>query len=229
MGTQAVEDLSKVEAARIVVDERPEDPQAHQQLAEAYLAEGNRPEALEEYHKAADLYFHQGQSIEGVKTLCDTIELQGGFSRAEENWIDELTRVLFMSAESPDFDVMFDVVKQRACLGRSMQILQARRLLILGEYPNSKTILEDFLGEDEKNELARTVMAELFFMTGKNEDALEWVNELMVNTLLPEWLVRHLNWLQKQSCIFRWMELTLIWSRRQKIFVDCPIGSGATI
>jgi tetratricopeptide (TPR) repeat protein len=184
--------------AQMAVRERPDDLEAHRKLGDAYLEEGKLPQALDEYKRAVGLAFEQDRRLEGVEILSDMVKLQGGPLQADRGWVDDLTEALFNNVHAEEFQAMDEIITKKFPDWVVIPILEARRLLLNGEYAESKRILDKVLEGSPDNVLAQAVSAELKFKTGENRDALASINSLLNDSRLPSWLRLHLANLQQE-------------------------------
>lgn len=190
--------LHMISEAQALVAAKPNDPNAHRMLAEAFREAGRIEEAVESYLVAAELALSQGRIVEYVKLFSDAIELQGGMDRADRGKVDAFTKVFFSKVSPEEFQAMYDVAGKKFPRWELMPILDGRRLLLIGELVQSKELLGRILAGNPEDLLAQSVFAELEFRMGNTREALNAMDRLMADPRRPPWLESYLAELRRQ-------------------------------
>jgi serine/threonine protein kinase len=194
----AVSTFSKVEQAEKVVNERPNDPAAHLNLAEAYRSEGMNPNAADQYLEAGLMFVDQKRFLEAVKALNEAIYLQGGPRAADPGILERVVQILFTSAPDESFTPIYQQTADMFPAWDIPKICEARSYLYQDRMDRAQVILEGILGSDPDNIYASSVKTELTFLRGMNEEALTQVKLLRNRQGLPDWLSEYLQNLEQE-------------------------------
>jgi predicted Ser/Thr protein kinase/cytochrome c-type biogenesis protein CcmH/NrfG len=177
-----------IEESLKLIDERPYDPEAHLQLAEAYRSEGMDQESAEQYMEAGKLLIDQQRFIEGVKALNESILLQGGLKNADRETVEMVIEILFMSAVDQNLAPMYEKSALQFPNWDILKICEARSYLYRNEIGRAQDLLDEALRRDPESQIAKAVMAEITFHQGRNEAALSQVQGLLNQPRIPSWL-----------------------------------------
>jgi predicted Ser/Thr protein kinase len=179
---------SRIEECQSIVDERPDDPEARLQLAEAYQSEGMDQEAAEQYLEAGLLLIDQRRFEEGVKALNESILIQGELKDANPEIMNKVIEILFMSAQDESLAPMYERSAAQYPNWDILKICQARSHLYQHEIDRTQVLIDEALRRNPESQFAKAVMAELKFYQGMNEEALFQVKELLNDPRIPIWL-----------------------------------------
>jgi serine/threonine protein kinase len=183
-----VKPISRIAEAENAVAERPDDPDAHLHLAEAYRSEGMNQKAVEQYLEAGSILIDQNRFEDGVNALNEAILLQGGLKDADKVVVDKVEEILFLSASDDSLAPMYQHSAQRFPNWDVLKICEARSHVNRGQLERAQFILDELQGDHQNPLLVDTVRAELTFMRGMNEEALSQVTSLLNKPEIPEWL-----------------------------------------
>jgi serine/threonine protein kinase/tetratricopeptide (TPR) repeat protein len=189
---------SRIEEAEKIVAERPDDPDAHLQLAEAYHAEGMIQKAVDQYLEAGSILMDQKRFEDSVNALNEAIVLQGGLKDADRGTLENVEKKLFLSASDNGMVPMYQSMANRYPNWDMLKVCEARSYIYLGQMDRAEFILDEILSNSPDNLLANAVGAELAFLKGMNEEALSQILTLLNKPNLPEWLREHLQKLERE-------------------------------
>jgi len=189
---------SLIDEAKNEVDQRPDDPDAHLKLADAFHLEGMKEGASREYIQAGTLFLEQDRVEEAVKALNEAIILQGGLRDADPAIVEKLVEVLFISAPDKNLASTYTRTSDKFSNWDIVKICEARSLLYNGDLDQAQLMIDEILRKNEASYLAQTVSAEITFMMGKNQEALVLVNEIQSFPNLPGWLGEFLNQFERE-------------------------------
>jgi serine/threonine protein kinase len=179
---------SRIEEAEIAVAERPDDPETHRQLAEAYRSEGMNQKAADQFLEAGLILADQGRSLEAVKTLSEAILLKGGVKDLDPATVQRITEIFFISATEESLTPVYQNMADRLPNWDVLKTCQARNYLFQDKMERIQPLLDEVLSNDPGYLLANAVEAEWTFKRGMNEEALSQVKELLSDPRLPDWL-----------------------------------------
>jgi serine/threonine protein kinase len=188
---------SAIEQAILEVEQRSNDPDAHLMLADAYLQEEMHGESAEEYFEAGMLFLEQERLEDAIKAMNESIVVQGGIKEADAEKIEKLVEVLFVFAPDRKLTPMYTHSKAQFPNWEFLSVCQARNMLHNGDRDQAQGIIDEVLRRNPSNYLAKTVMAEINFMMGQHQEALDTVKELQTNPSLPDWLEGFLDQFQR--------------------------------
>jgi serine/threonine protein kinase len=190
--------LSPIEEAEMAVVERPDDPEAYIQLAEAYRSEGMKLKAADQFLEAGLILLDQNRFVDAVKALSESILLQGGLKDADPSTVEKVVEVLFLSAADQNLATMYQRTAVNFPNWDLLKVCEARSYLYRGELDRAQVILDGVEGNEPNIPLKNAVKVELMFMRGKNEEALSQIMTLLNDPRCPEWLIHHLQNLEQE-------------------------------
>ncbi len=174
------------------INENPENPEAHLELAHALAAEGDLAPAKSEFTKASELYLEQANYMSAAEALINGLELTGAKPGDDLRVSNLLSQALFLGAESgamfPAINALYDISPDWAPL----ESLDARSLLYVGQAEAAAGMLEGVLVASPEDILANAVMIDVLHEAGNDEQALQLTHELLLRPRKPSWLVGHL-------------------------------------
>jgi serine/threonine protein kinase len=193
-----VKTVSRIAEAENAVAERPDDPDAHLHLAEAYRSEGMNLKAVDQYLEAGSIFIDQNRFEDGVNALNEAILLQGGLKDADKAVVEKVEEILFLSASDVSLAPMYQQTAQKFLNWDVLKICEARSHIYRGQLDRAQFILDEIQGDLPDHLLVNSVRAELTFMRGKNEEAILQVQALLNKPEIPEWLREHLQKLERE-------------------------------
>jgi serine/threonine protein kinase len=196
--TEGEDKPNPIDEAMNEVHQRPDDPEAHLKLAEAYRREGRMDDAANAFFQAGKLFEELGRVREAIKTFNDAIMAQGGIQKADQEVVEKLIEVLFISAVDQNLASMYVVTSENFPNWNILKICEARNHLFSGDVENAQVIIENVLRDNPENYLAKTVLAEIYFHNGDQQEALEIVKEVQNLPDLPEWFKGILTQLERE-------------------------------
>jgi serine/threonine-protein kinase len=174
------------------VNEEPDNPEAHLELAQALAAEGDLAPAKFEFTKASELYLEQANYVGAAESLVNGLELTGANPGDDLRVSNLLSQALFLGAESgamvPAIDALYEISPDWAPL----EALDARSLLYVGRVEVAADMLEGVLVAFPQDILANAVMIDVLHQAGKDEQALQLTHKLLLRPRKPSWLDGHL-------------------------------------
>jgi len=187
-----------IDEAMNKVEQRPDSPEAHLKLADAFHSEGMKEDASGEYLQAGMLFLEQDRVEEAVKALNEAIILQGGLLDADPALVEKVVEVLFINATDKNLASIVARTSDEFSKWEVVRICEARSLLYNGDLEQAQFMIDDVLEKNQASHLAKTVLAEINFMRGKNQEALDSVKELQSYPNLPVWLGELLNQFERE-------------------------------
>jgi serine/threonine-protein kinase len=181
-----------IQSAQAAVDARPQEPEAHLELARALESAGQLPRAYQEFLQAGELYLQQGAYSHAAETLLHAAGLQppGG---QEPRLIELLTQALFLGAPSGE---MLPLVQQASQLKPefpNLAALEARSRIFLGEVEQARAILDGVLARRPEDLMAGAAMVDVLQAEGNTPGAIAQLDRLLSRPRLPDWLIKHLD------------------------------------
>jgi tetratricopeptide (TPR) repeat protein len=183
--------------ALTVGENRKDDPGTHLQLADELQKDGKDHEAAQEYLKAGRIFIEEDRFDEGIKALVEAINLQGGLKDADPEIVQMVTEILFFSAVDENLAPMYDHAAGRFPNWDVLKICEARSYLHREQMVRTQALLDEVLARNPDSHLAKTVMAEMYFMSGRKNEAIALVEELLNYSGLPDWLDEYLHQLEQ--------------------------------
>jgi serine/threonine protein kinase len=182
------EPSNAIEQAMFEVEQRPNDPEAHLTLAEAYRQEQMFGESADQYFEAGMLFLEQERLEDAIKAMNESIVVSGGIKEANPEKIDKLVEVLFIYAPDRKLTPMYTRTSAQFPNWEFLRVCQARNILHNGDPEQARGMIDEVLRENPTNYLAQTVLAEIDFMMGNHQDALDTVKEVQNISNIPVWL-----------------------------------------
>lgn len=177
--------------AQQAVEQLPDDPKAHAELAEAFAVAGLTENATQEYSKAAELFLLAPDYSAAADAALRAIELSGQSPDADLRLQGLLTQAIFLGAGSE----MMPAIERLDMLAPEwppLQVLRARSLLFIGEQEKANSILQDTLGRQPGDLLASAAMVDVEIAQGETARARELAQSLVERDRVPPWLRQHL-------------------------------------
>ena len=176
-----------------LVNEDPDNPEAHLELAKVLAFEGDLVPAKSEFARASELYIDQANYIGAAESLVKGLELTGTSPGDDLRISNMLSQALFLGAETggmfPAIDALYEISPEWTPL----EALDARSLLYVGETEVAAGMLDRVLDTAPEDIFANAVMIDVLHQTGDNEQALQITNKLLQRPRTPLWLNEHLH------------------------------------
>jgi tetratricopeptide (TPR) repeat protein len=179
-------------AAEELVEQHPEDPHAHMQLAAALTDAGEHPRAAQEFARAAELFLGQGEYGSAAEAVIGGMEQSGQGPEADLRVSGALTQALFLGAEDGGVLPAIEAVEQMAPDWPPLDALRARSLLFAGAHEEAAQLVHDLLERAPQDMIANAVMVDLHLLSGETVRARQLTNQLLSRDRLPPWLQQHL-------------------------------------
>lgn len=170
------------------VNENPDNPEAHLELAQVLAAEGELLPAKSEFTRASELYLDQANYIGAAESLVIGLELIGAKPESDMRVSNLLAQSLFLGAESGEMFPAIDALYGISPDWEPLEALDARSLLYAGEGGIAVSMLDQLLATSPQDMLANAVMIDVLHQEGKNEQALQLTNKLLLRPRTPPWL-----------------------------------------
>jgi len=170
------------------VNENPDNPEAHLELAQVLAAEGELQPAKSEFTRASELYLDQANYIGAAESLVIGLELIGAKPESDMRVSNLLAQSLFLGAESGEMFPAIDALYGISPDWEPLEALDARSLLYAGEGGIAVSMLDQLLATSPQDMLANAVMIDVLHQEGKNEQALQLTNKLLLRPRTPPWL-----------------------------------------
>ncbi len=170
------------------VNENPDNPEAHLELAQVLAAEGELLPAKSEFTRASELYLDQVNYIGAAESLVIGLELIGAKPESDMRVSNLLAQSLFLGAESGEMFPAIDALYGISPDWEPLEALDARSLLYAGEGGIAVSMLDQLLATSPQDMLANAVMIDVLHQEGKNEQALQLTNKLLLRPRTPPWL-----------------------------------------
>jgi tRNA A-37 threonylcarbamoyl transferase component Bud32 len=180
--------------ARQAVEARPDDPEAHLDLASAYHAREMDRQAALELLGAGQLFGARGAHPEALRAYADALVIRGGHEGAEPEVVDGLQRAVFLGA--PDERTWEVVERLLGALPAWDPLIAAtsRTRLFQGRNDEARSMAEDVLSRAPQDAVAMTSLLEAL-LKSQDRAALEVARTLRSLPQVPEWLRPHLEML----------------------------------
>ncbi len=176
-----------------LVNDDPNNPEAHLELAKALATEGDLAPAKSEFMKASELYMEQANYVSAAESLVKGLELTEASPGDDLRISNILSQALFLGAESggmfPAIDALYEISPEWTPL----EALDARSLLYEGQAGVAEGMLNRVLEASPEDILANAVMIDVLHQSGNNEEALRLTNKLLQRPRTPLWLNEHLH------------------------------------
>ncbi|MEE9216941.1 MAG: protein kinase [Anaerolineales bacterium] len=176
-----------------LVNNDPNNPEAHLELAKALAIEGDMVPAKSEFTKASELYIEQANYVSAAESLVTGLELTGANPGDDLRISNILSQALFLGAESggmfPAIEALYEISPEWSPL----EALYARSRLYVGETEVAAGMLDRILNTAPEDILANAVMIDVLHQSGDNEQALQLTNKLLQRPRTPPWLGEHLH------------------------------------
>ena len=182
-----------VPSAWQLVNEDPDNPEAHLELAKVLAFEGELAPAKSEFARASELYIDQANYIGAADSLVEGLELMGTNPGDDFRISNMLSQALFLGAETGGMFPAIDALYELSPEWTPLEALDARSLLYVGETEVAAGILDRVLDIAPEDILANAVMIDVLHQTGDNEQALQLTNKLLQRQRTPNWLNEHLH------------------------------------
>ena len=187
--TPVHDDVGLEKDVPIVTEVLEDDALAHLQRAQIFAENGNDQAAAEEYLLAGEKFLEQGMPFEASKALVEGIILQGGPNMpASRPQLGMLAEALYFSVPHDEFDSFIEELEVSEPRWPFIHLLEARSLLLNGEFARAERMIQDTFEREPDTLLAATVMAELKFVQGNYNEALEIVAWAMERPRAEGWL-----------------------------------------
>ena len=174
------------------VNENPDNPEVHLELAQVFAAEGELLPAKSEFTRASELYLDQANYISAAESLIIGLELLGAKPESDMRVSNLLAQSLFLGAESGEMFPAIDALYGISPDWEPLEALDARSLLYAGEGGAAVSMLDQLLAASPQDTLANAVMIDVLHQEGKNEQALQLTNKLLQRPRTPRWLTEFL-------------------------------------
>ena len=174
------------------VNENPDNPEVHLELAQVLAAEGELLPAKSEFTRASELYLDQANYIGAAESLIIGLELLGAKPESDMRVSNLLAQSLFLGAESGEMFPAIDALYGISPDWEPLEALDARSLLYAGEGGAAVSMLDQLLAASPQDTLANAVMIDVLHQEGKNEQALQLTNKLLQRPRTPRWLTEFL-------------------------------------
>ena len=129
-----------------LVNEDPDNPEAHLELAKALATEGDLAPAKSEFTRASELYIAQANYVSAAESIIIGLELTGANPGDDFRISNILSQAMFLGAESggmfPSIDVLYAISPEWTPL----EALDARSLVYVGETEVAAGMLDRVLG-----------------------------------------------------------------------------------
>jgi tetratricopeptide (TPR) repeat protein len=180
--------------ARQAVEARPDDPNAHLDLAYAYQARDMDRQAVVELIRAGELFLGRGAHAEALKAYADALVIRGGTEGAEPQVVDALQQAVFLGA--PD-ERTWETVER--LLGSSphwdpLTAAASRTRLFQGRNDEARSMAQDVLSREPQDPVAMASLLETL-LKSQERAGLEIARTLRSLPQVPEWLEPHLDML----------------------------------
>jgi len=182
-----------VPSAWQLVNEDPDNPEVHLELAKVLASEGELAPAKSEFARASELYIDQANYIGAAESLVTGLELTGTNPGDDFRISNMLSQALFLGAETGGMFPAIDALYELSPEWTPLEALDARSLLYVGETEVAAGILDRVLDVAPEDILANAVMIDVLHQTGDNEQALQLTNKLLQRQRTPNWLNEHLH------------------------------------
>ena len=176
-----------------LVNEDPDNPEAHRELAKALATEGDLVPAKSEFTRASELYIEQANYVGAAESLVKGFELTGASPGDDLRVSNMLSQALFLGAETGGMFPAIDALYEISPDWTPLEALDARSLLYVGETEVAANMLESVLNVAPEDVLANAVMIDVLHQTGDNEQALQITNKLLLRQRTPPWLNDYLH------------------------------------
>jgi len=174
------------------VNEDPDNPEAHLELAQALVAEGDLAPAKSEFIRASELYLEQANYVSAAESLVSGLELTGANPGDDFRVSNLLSQALFLGAESGEMFPAIGALKEISPEWEPLRALGARSLLYDGQEAAATDMLDEVLADSPQDILANAVMVDVLHQAGKDEQALQLTNKLLLRPRKPPWLDEYL-------------------------------------
>ena len=176
-----------------LVNEDPDNPEAHLELAKALATECDLVPAKSEFTRASELYIEQANYVGAAESLVKGFELTGASPGDDLRVSNMLSQALFLGAETGGMFPAIDALYEISPDWTPLEALDARSLLYVGETEVAANMLESVLNVAPEDVLANAVMIDVLHQTGDNEQALQITNKLLLRQRTPPWLNDYLH------------------------------------
>ena len=178
-----------VQAARKLVSERPDDPHAHLELANAQQEAGFRNAASKEFLNAGELFLAQEAYPEAAEALIQAAKLGEGRDPLPASLLGQ---TLFLGAPSGEMGPWIEAARQAAADRVGFAAIEARSLLFQGERDAAAEILDGILAEHPEDVMANAVTVDALALDGRIDEAIQHADKVLSQPRIPEWLAMHL-------------------------------------
>lgn len=180
------------------VEQRPNEPAAHLQLAEALVDAGQPQQAAQEYARAAELFLQGEQYAAAAEAMVAGMQQADQGPEADLRTSNALAQALFLGADESDILPVIDSVEGIAPDWPPLRALRARALLFRGQPEVATGLLQDVLARSPQDLIANAVMVDVHRLAGEQLEARQLANQLLNRDRLPPWLQEHLQAVLRQ-------------------------------
>lgn len=184
---------ASIATAQAAVDAKPGAPEAHIQLADALLADGQPHAAAREMIKAARLFEDRRDFPMVAETSLRALEMLGGPSEADPAVLDPLSEMLFMGSESPDMRSTDEKISAAYPDWSVARAATARTYVYGIDALQARFRVNSLIESNPEDPYARAVSAELDLIQGKRDQAVSEAKATLAQGPIPAWLRDHLN------------------------------------
>ena len=174
------------------VNEDPDNPDAHLELAQALAFGGEVAPAKSEFTKASELYLEQANYVSAAESLVKGLEIIGANPGDDLRVSNLLAQALFLGAESGAMFPALDALYVISPDWEPLEALDARSLLYGGQAEVAAGMLDRMLVASPEDVFANAVMVDILHQAGQDEQALQLTNKLLLRPRKPPWLDEHL-------------------------------------
>ncbi len=178
-----------IQAARQNVSERPEDPYAHLELANAQQEAGFSNAASKEFTRAGELLLAEEAYPQAAEVLIQAMKLGEGRDSLLSSLLGQ---ALFLGAPTGEMDAWIEAAHQVAPDHPGLAAIEARSMLFQGQRDEAGELLESILSEQPEDVMANAVMVDILALDGRLDEAIQLADRLLAQPRLPEWLAMHL-------------------------------------
>ena len=183
---------SQMATARSFAGANPENPRAHEELAEAFLSQGAAEAAIGELTQAGELYLEQGAYLDAARDLAKAFDLAGGPDKAGPLLNELLTQALFLGADAEGLVAIHADLSRRYPEWSVLPVVKVRLLLSAGELDQAQRLVDELSKTRAAEPLVRAVEAELLLEQGETVAAQRIIDRLLAQPRLMPWLEKFL-------------------------------------
>ena len=174
------------------VDRKPDNPEARLRLAERLFEAGYPRAALLEVYKAADLFLQGGDYLNAGKALVRAVEESEGQIAAEGRLNTLLPQVLFLGAQDPAMEEVFDSLLMLKPDWETLSGLWGHYLLLQGREKDAEEIILSILEERPEDLFANATLIEYHVMHDEIPDAERAFEKIRPHVKRIAWLEEYL-------------------------------------